>query len=157
MQLKTEESTMHTASDVKKLLKANGINTKAISVRVEYGSTRVRLKDFAIKSSEVEKLLGQFHKVRRCEATGDYLSGGNHFVMVDYDYSACEIPAVLVDGLLDQKWAWCNDEGDYIKERHFTNGLEEDFPSFDRNVCLHVVREVIHSRPDFRAAHNFSF
>lgn len=148
---------MHTANDVKKLLKANGINTKAISVRVEYGSTRVRLKDFAIKSSEVEKLLGQFHKVRKCEASGDYLSGGNHFVFVDYDYSACDTPAALVDGLIDQKWAWRGHEGDYIKERAFVNSLEEDFPSFDRNVCLHVVREVIQSRPDFRAAHNFSF
>jgi len=148
---------MHTANDIKKILKANGINTKLVRVRVAHGSTDVTLKDFAIKASDVKTILKDFHKVHRCELTGDYLSGGNHFVFVDYDYSACQTPAVLVDNLMSLKWAWRDDEGSYIKERQLTNSLEQDFPQYERNVCLHAVRELIANSPDFRAAHQFGY
>ncbi len=75
---------------IKAELKANGINTKNISVREDRGglswSFTVRLKSFDYTIEDVERVVNKFRHVDRDEYSGEILSGGNTYIHVQYDY-----------------------------------------------------------------------
>lgn len=76
-----------TGIEVKKLLKQHGINTKFVKVTNDHSAMRVTLMSKDVCKETVENIVGPMERIRRCEATGDILSGGNFFVFVQYHWS----------------------------------------------------------------------
>lgn len=74
------------ANDLKKALREAGINTKKITINKRCGtlsrSFHVRISDESIDTEVVNKVLAPFNSIRRCEATGEILGGGNTFILV---------------------------------------------------------------------------
>lgn len=78
---------MKTGNEIKKeLAKALNVKSSNFSCSTKNGSYSITVKTFAISGKQVERYMNQYKNVRRCEASGDILCGGNTFVFVDYDY-----------------------------------------------------------------------
>lgn len=82
------------AQELRAELKARGWSSRDVSVRVK-PCTYSRAIDIVIKrvdisKKEVEGLAGKYESVRRCEASGEILSGGNTYVSVTYDWKLKE-------------------------------------------------------------------
>lgn len=89
---------------VKTALKDAGIDTKLISVvyhSYSMGSSiKITLKSFEIDRDAVEKVAQAYEDIRKCEATGEILGGGNQYVQVSYDWklkTPTEIEAIAQD------------------------------------------------------------
>lgn len=76
------------ATEIKKLLKANGIDPRLIRSKLNKysmgSSLTVTILSRSINREDVVKILKQFEKYDRCEITGDILSGCNRYVFVTY-------------------------------------------------------------------------
>jgi len=72
------------AQTLRAALKAAGFNARRVTVRQSHSSLYVSIRDAGASLSEVEAIANKFSVVRRCEATGEILSGGNTFVNVAY-------------------------------------------------------------------------
>jgi hypothetical protein len=72
------------AQALRAALKAAGFNARRVTVRASHSSLYVSIRDAGASLSEVEAIANKFSVVRRCEATGEILSGGNVFVNVAY-------------------------------------------------------------------------
>lgn len=94
------------ASDIRATLKKqHGWTSKQVSVVSDVysmGSTvRVMIKDPAVNIEDVKAVAEPHESIRRCEMTGDILSGGNMYIHVNYSSEAMDIrknrylPAVL--------------------------------------------------------------
>jgi hypothetical protein len=74
------------------LKKAHGWSSRQVSVRSEYfsmgSSIDVIVKDPAIPLPVVKAVAEQAESIRRCEVTGEILSGGNRYVSVRYSHEA---------------------------------------------------------------------
>lgn len=88
------------AAQVRAAIKSElGFNSRDVSVRCDNFSLGSSV-DVTIKSAEafdararVEALARGAENVRRCEATGEILSGGNRYVSIDYSAACREIIA----------------------------------------------------------------
>lgn len=77
------------AKTIRAALKAQlGANARHISVRAQSysmgSSIRVDIKSMRFSKADVERIAREQEHVRRCEATGEILNGGNQYVWVDY-------------------------------------------------------------------------
>jgi hypothetical protein len=85
-------TTAEKAKQIRQGLKVLGINSRSVSVRSDVysmGATiRVLIMDGAVKKAPVEAIARQAEDVRRDEASGEILSGGNTFVTVEYATTA---------------------------------------------------------------------
>lgn len=72
------------AQALRAALKAVGYNARRVTVRASHSSLYVSIRDAAASLSAAEAIANQFSVVRRCEKTGEILSGGNTFVNVAY-------------------------------------------------------------------------
>ena len=74
------------------LKKAHGWSSRQVSVRSEYfsmgSSIDVIVKDPAIPLPVVKAVAEQAESIRRCEVSGEILSGGNRYVSVRYSHEA---------------------------------------------------------------------
>lgn len=97
MKTNTNPATMSKADQLRAALKAAGFTRKQVSVRTGGGSTEtsldVTVRDTTIALSAVEELAGKYENIRRCEATGEILGGGNTFLDVSYDDDAIRTAA----------------------------------------------------------------
>jgi hypothetical protein len=77
-------STNSTSQQLRSALKAAGFNARRVSVRHDHSTLRVTIRDTSVSLSAVKTIADRFCVVRRCEATGEILCGGNIFVDVAY-------------------------------------------------------------------------
>lgn len=95
----SEKSRVTPAQQLKAMLKKAGFPIKMISVVYDSysmgSSIKVKLLSFEIDSDAVKEVASQFESIRRCEATGDILGGGNQYVFVDYCWRM-EYPAEIL-------------------------------------------------------------
>ena len=71
------------AKQIRKELKAQfGYTAKQVSVRSNYGSIDIVIKDKTVSFAKIEKVSEKYKSVSRCEVTGEILSGGNTFVIL---------------------------------------------------------------------------
>jgi len=81
------------SKEVKEILKANGIDTKKISIRMQ-GYTDdcflIKIKDENINIDDVKDIIKKYEIVDRDERTGEILAGGNQYIFVEYDYKLRE-------------------------------------------------------------------
>jgi len=82
------ETPKQVAQSLRNQFKNLGYSSKQISVTSDYNSINIRVKDQSIDAELIEKMGQQFERIRRCEATGEILSGGNFFVFTAYDFQS---------------------------------------------------------------------
>lgn len=85
-------TTTDRAAAIRLALKAKGYSSRQVSVRAEsfsMGSAiRITIKDSAVPRSLVREIAEPHESIRRCEITGDILSGGNTYLSIDYTREA---------------------------------------------------------------------
>lgn len=90
-------TTEHAAAIRKELKARHGWTSRQVSVRAEHysmgSSLHVVVKDPSIPLRAVKAIAGQAESIRRCEVTGEILSGGNRYVHVRYSSDAQEAHA----------------------------------------------------------------
>lgn len=73
------------AARIRTFLKSAGLGTKQVSVKTERsGSVRVTILAASVGSAAVSEIASTEEKIRRCEASGEILQGGNTFVFVSH-------------------------------------------------------------------------
>jgi hypothetical protein len=87
-------------------LKQAGFNTRRVSVRADHSTLQVTIRDASISLTQIEAIAGPFESIRRCEATGEILQGGNRYVDIKYDPALVkplkvELAALLVAAPFD--------------------------------------------------------
>lgn len=107
------------ATEIKKLLKAAGIDPRLIRSRLDNysmgSSLNVKLLSLGIDIEAVQQILSQaFERVRKCEMTGETLSGGNAFVFVDYHEDAL-IPDALLQAARSIRFSFSGYTPDDVK------------------------------------------
>lgn len=92
---KTRSTVATKAAEIRKALKAIGYTSKHVSVRSESysmgSSINIKIKRDGVNRAEVERIANTGSRVHYCESSGEILSGGNRFVFVDVDDSACAV------------------------------------------------------------------
>jgi hypothetical protein len=89
------------AQTLRAALKTAGLNGRRVTVRHDHNTLRVTIRDASVSLSKVKEIADQFVSIRRCEATGEILCGGNTFVDVSYtDALVTPVKAAIV-ALLD--------------------------------------------------------
>jgi hypothetical protein len=77
------------AQKIRNDLRAAGYALRAFSIRSsKTGSVTVEIKDASIAKGEITQIACQHEQIRRDEATGEILQGGNTFVSVRYAHAA---------------------------------------------------------------------
>ena len=94
------------ADRLRAALKAAGFNARRVSVRHHHSTLRVTIRDASVSLTQVEAIASPFESVRRCEATGEILLGGNCYVDCWYDPDLvkplkAELAALLASALFD--------------------------------------------------------
>jgi len=88
------------ADHLRAALKRAGFTSKQVTVRRDaysMGSTLyVTIRDLSIPKSKIEEIAGAFEIVRRCERSGEILSGGNRYLDVSYEDNALRAYALEV-------------------------------------------------------------
>ncbi|NFT08412.1 hypothetical protein FDF26_15340 [Clostridium botulinum] len=74
------------AKELRSKLKEIGYNSRMVSVRSSYSSIDLSIKSADVDFKTVEDLANKYESIRRDEATGEILAGGNIYVNVEYDY-----------------------------------------------------------------------
>jgi hypothetical protein len=88
-------TTTEHAAMIRKAYKAAGIKASVRSEGYSMGSSiNVRVKSGSLATAK--SIANQSESVRRCEITGDVLSGGNRYVEVDWDQSVIDAMAATV-------------------------------------------------------------
>lgn len=76
------------AQKLKAELKASGIRHHQISVREQHETIRVLVKDPAVDLERLRAIAKGYERVRRDQATGEILLGGNTYLDVEYTTEA---------------------------------------------------------------------
>lgn len=76
------------AKQIRDGLKVLGLSSRQVSVQADSNGANVRIKDFSVNFNQVKELAKQFEEIRRCEYSGDILSGGNTYISISYDWQA---------------------------------------------------------------------
>jgi hypothetical protein len=96
------------AQSLRAALKSAGFNARRVTVRENYSTLYVTIRDAWASLTEVKAIAEKFRVVHHCEATGEILGGGNTFVDVRYTDELVE-PAkaailVVLDPAPDDQW-----------------------------------------------------
>lgn len=87
-------STAERSAHIRAALKAKGITSKDVSVRTDNysmgSSINIKIKNPNVSKTLVESIANEHESVRRCEYSGEILSGGNRYVFVEYDRVALD-------------------------------------------------------------------
>jgi hypothetical protein len=90
----TKTTTDHAAEIRAELKRAHGWTSRQVSVRAEYfsmgSSIDIVVKDPAVPLPTVKAIAARAESIRRCEITGEILSGGNRYVSVTYSHAALD-------------------------------------------------------------------
>lgn len=95
---------MTTKQKIQDQLKANGYNSRMVSVRENRGglneSFTLTIRDASVNGATVKAIAESLEEVRRCPASGEILTGANIFIWVEYtdevenQMAAAYLPAV---------------------------------------------------------------
>jgi hypothetical protein len=119
--MNNDMSTTEFAAHIRKTLKQkHGITSRQVSVRADHFSMgsaiRVRINDANISHKLIDGIAKQAESIRRCEYSGEILSGGNRYVTVSYDSDAQKAIANKWIGAVDAAYVSLVAEPGYIHE-----------------------------------------
>ena len=88
-------TTTEEAKEIRKEYKALGWNSRMVSVRSQYfsmgSSIDVTVKDPAVNSARAKAIAEGKERIRRCELSGEILSGGNRYVSLNHSSECQEV------------------------------------------------------------------
>lgn len=88
--MSTYTSATEDAAAIRKALKAQGITSRQVSVVAENFSNgsavNILVKAPGISVATVKEIAEPFERIRRCDYTGEILSGGNRYVSIAIDH-----------------------------------------------------------------------
>lgn len=84
MKLRMANSPLNPAAKLRAALKTAGFSAQQVTVRQRNSTLDVTIRDAAVSQAQVKAIAGAFESVRRDEASGEILIGGNVFVSVEY-------------------------------------------------------------------------
>lgn len=113
-------STTDRVALIRKALKDWGWSSRVVSVRSDYFSMgsaiRVEIKDPNVPLDVVRKIAEAHEEVRRCEYSGEILSGGNRYVSVHYSLEALDALSARYEPAVSAAAAKLAPEGSSILE-----------------------------------------
>lgn len=93
----TYTSAAEDAIKIRAALKAKGITSRQVSVKSDCfsggSSITIKIKAPGISKKMVAEIANRHESIRRCEYSGDILSGSNRYVSVDIDYKLIDAAA----------------------------------------------------------------
>ncbi len=117
------------AKKIRETLKRLGWSSRAVSVRAEYFSMgsaiNVRIKRADVPLNIVSPIARFFEEIRRCEYTGDILSGGNMYVSCRYTRAAADSHAT----------GWVDQLQKVVSQRSGSNELQGVGPYWVKRVA----------------------
>jgi hypothetical protein len=135
------KSTKEKAQEVRQQLKTEGITSKQVSIRSDSNSISIHIKDLTVSKQRVEEAASGQEHIRRCEASGEILGGGNTFVFVEFDSNAVRAAG---NDLLETAYSWYKERqgGDNYGETIAQNDKYEIvyWPNGDPFATLQVVK-----------------
>jgi hypothetical protein len=72
------------ADSLRSALKEAGFGARRVTVRTDGSTLRVTIRDASASLTKVKVIADRFESVRRCEASGEILAGGNTYVDTEY-------------------------------------------------------------------------
>lgn len=97
------KSAAEQANEIRAELKKRGWSSREVSVRAKTfrcgSSIDVTIKVGGIRKAAVEAIASRAESIRRCERTGEILSGGNRYVSVEFDW---QLSSAATKALLQQ-------------------------------------------------------
>ena len=131
------------AQTLRAALKAAGFNARRVTVRQNHSTLYVTIRDAWTSLTQVKAIADKFEVVRRCEASGEILCGGNIFVDVRYTDELVR-PAqaailVVLDPAPHDQWVTVLGDFRAIKVSRqrgatFPDEVRMQGPGFDRNA-----------------------
>lgn len=114
-------NTVDHAANIRKTLKSkHNISSRQVSVRADsfsMGSAiRVRINDANIAIDVVKAIASSAESIRRCEISGEILSGGNRYLSVSYSQDALDAIAARWLGAVDAAAIALLNEPEYLHE-----------------------------------------
>ena len=110
---------------IRKELKAAGITSKDVSVRVRDSlydtAVNIKIKNPKIKKSKVEEIAKKYQSVDHDERTYEILAGGNTYIFVDYEYGVVEEAAAELLPIAEMV---LNNKGKYSGHKIADNGTK---------------------------------
>lgn len=112
----TYKTAADSAATIRAALKQKGWTTRDVSVRAKNfaggSSVHIQVKNPDVPLKAVEAIAKGEEHVRRCEYSGEILSGGNRYVSVDYSYEAQQ--ALVARRLADVEAALAKVDGNVL-------------------------------------------
>ena len=72
------------ADRLRSALKQAGFNARRVSVRAQHSTLHVTIRDASVSLARVTEIAGPFEVVRRDQASGEILCGGNTYLEIAY-------------------------------------------------------------------------
>lgn len=89
------------ADALRAALKVAGFNARCVTVREHHSTLRVTIRTPSASLTRIKEITAPFESVRRCQASGEILSGGNTFVSCEYSHALVEPIKVAIGKVLD--------------------------------------------------------
>lgn len=89
------------AAEIRKQLKTLGYSTRDVSVRSDHNSLDITIRRNGLNVKAIRDIANSFENIRRCEASGEILSGGNTYVTVGFADDVWDAMTQLVKKLAD--------------------------------------------------------
>lgn len=99
------------AAEIRNQLKTLGYTSRDVSVRSDHSSLDITIRRSGLNVKAIRDIAESFENIRRCEASGEILSGGNTYVFIRFsddvrDAVAAQVRAAAdVAGLQTKGWA----------------------------------------------------
>lgn len=94
-------TTSNPANRLRAVLRSAGFNARQVTVRARHSTLDVTIRDSSISLTRVAEIASPFEVVRRDQATGEILSGGNTYVEVAYAVNIVAPVKAAILALLD--------------------------------------------------------
>lgn len=135
---------MPTANEVKKLLKASGINTKLMRVRCKLGSIHIDALSHDVNIDQIKEILKPFEDIGRCEYTGEILCGGNKFVLVQYSCDITDDEIKIAQPLIEQRLHWGKSQHHSIVY-HASAMFFKTYPHYCETAAKKIISDVYYT------------
>jgi len=89
------------AAEIRKQLKTLGYSARDVSVRSDHNSLDITIRRNGLNVKAIRDIANSYENIRRCEASGEILSGGNTYVTVGFADDVWDAMTQLVKKLAD--------------------------------------------------------
>lgn len=89
------------AAEIRNQLKTLGYTSRDVSVRSDHSSLDITIRRSGLNVKAIRDIAESFENIRRCEASGEILSGGNTYVFIRFSDDVHNVVAAQVRAAAD--------------------------------------------------------